>query len=1126
VYAIGQDIFVVDDTSVDYSAPATGISPADGDMDSGVPQIPGEGGEGGNGTNSSDGESSSYTFLTNGLYLNILGITNGIASLTLNNATDMVYEIFSTVSLTNPVWNIEQEVWALTNQTWTPFTVNMLDRTNSLYFWARDWSGITSNGNQTPEYWFYWFYGTTALLDGQSDSSGQNSLLTDFQFGVDPNVIYFAVNVTNQDFNNSYATVQLTVSGGIPSYMAAVVDSLDYSTANWTPYNSNLVVNLGTVEGWHTVSVGLRGLPPNAQQTWNQIQLKLVLTPPVLIITNPMPGLITQPIINLQGFTVDNLARISYDLSNTNSVATNQQAFVTTRFFDTNNLEYTTNGIECFNIALAIGTNTIRLRATDSAGNVTLTNLIYNFDPTANTNPPVINVSWPQDNALISGTNFPVRGIVNDPFAVVSAQIVNAGGSNAVKGLVEQNGCFWIENVPLGAGSNRLTITATNALGYGSATNIAVVQSSVALTIGSVSFNDPWSPTATVGGTLVGSTDMVWVNGVQATDNGDSTWTASYVPVGDSGTATITAAAVASGGPSGGFGPASMVSAADSSGGLGGADAQIAQDVVRGSAVALVDCTWNVSSQYQVSQYGDNFSYPCYGIWDYFDTDTGNSPMHWSYGSPGYNLYSYCYIIIEDKIVGANGNSFTNTTYDYEMTTWDANGNSTLFYVGGDVCGATDGAVSAGSPPATFLPNFGEIASWQCSDLFYSWQYLDQQHYVLNTGGQAVPGQQNIWVIHVWAASEAVGQCDAPGPLIPPNQITVNGQALDANYNAYFALPDNTEVDITPHAPGAAYMFSVNATKYTAQIQANGVALDPVLTNATFCVGQQINFKLGFSPSLSFTNQLCEWTLPPTFVNSSTTNSAGCIKYTNDSSLLVTTTNSCANWYVNGPGGAVNVGASMLMPNGHSVSIAALGQFAIYRPQLTSLVPSTNIAIVLETNNSPNIYMGVGGSMNQKGGMQWNLYVSVNTNFQGQATYVQLLNQSYSWDEPYLLTGITHYDTTDNEYWLDNTYPYLAAGPFPVAGAAINLNWNFGDSPDISGPLYSFADCIDIFKTYVCFQPNGGIPVTIGRVDWAWNGMTVLSNGIWSLTISNIVMPTLDGADDTFPQWPWVYTNK
>ena len=409
--------------------------------------------------------------------MQLTGITNGIVSLTLNNATDMVYEIWSTESLTNSVtnWTIEQGVWPVTNQTSTPLSVEVQDRTNSLFFYARDWTGITSYGNTVPEWWLWKYFGFVDLSDLDLDSSG-DTLQFDYQYGFDPspNIISFAVNATNQDFNTSSVTVQITVAGGVPSFMAALLDSLNYSSVNWTPYNSSLVVNLGSVEGWHTVSVGLRGLPTNAPQTWNQIQLKLVLTPPVLIVTSPVVGTVTQPFIQLQGYSLGNLASLTYDLSNSALFETNQQAFVTRRQFDMNTFEYTTNVFECFNIPLANGTNTVTLHASDTAGNVRTTNLVYVLNPAANTNRPVITLLWPQNNTLISGTNFPVSGVVSDPFATVTAQIVNAGATNGLTGLVEQNGSFWIENVPIGSGTNYLTITATNTAGYGSATNIVV----------------------------------------------------------------------------------------------------------------------------------------------------------------------------------------------------------------------------------------------------------------------------------------------------------------------------------------------------------------------------------------------------------------------------------------------------------------------------------------------------------------------------------------------------------------------------------------------------------------------------------------------------------------------------
>jgi hypothetical protein len=795
--------------------------------------------------------------------------------------------------------------------------------------------------------------------------------------------------VTNQDFNTSTATVQITVSGGVPYYMAVLVDSTAYSTANWTAYNSsNLVVNLGSVEGWHTVSVGLKGYQPDAQQTWNQIQLKLVLTPPVLIVTNPIPGTVTQPVVQLQGYCSENLASISYDLSNSATFETNQQAFVTSSQFDTNNFEYTTTGFECFNIPLADGTNTVTLHATDSAGNVTVTNLVYILDPTANTNPPVINLSWPQNNASISGTNFPVRGVVNDPFATVSAQIVNGGGASSLAGLVEQNGSFWIENAPLGSGTNYLTITATNTAGYGSATNIVVFQSSVTLTITSVTFNEPMSPTATVTGTLTGgSSIIVLVNGIEATNNGDGTWTAYYVPVGDSGTASISADATANGVPS-------------------AMDAQTAKDVVKGPEVVFAD--------YRLNDHTTEGN-PVF--------EKGVTIMNWAYGSGGNWFGSVC--------------DPESSFYTYSDAIYDATGSGTHFWF---YCTTNCGEVSTPyyyptSQESVSLPDYGANANVQVNYPGFSDQYQVKSRYTLKTGGQALPGQQNLWCIHATAVNYPINPATNWGLTtipIPPSQITIAGQTLDANGNVYVALPNNSPpIDITPMASPNDYTFTPpTATEYQAQIQANGTTLDPSKINATFCVGQQINFTLDLAivfgnngTQVSFTNVLCNWTLPAKFVNVATPNSAAvpCTNYTTNYSLLDTTNNSCTCWYVNGSGGNVSVGASLIMPNGKSVSLAALGQFAIYSPSIDDLETNAQRPFVfLDATNAPTIYLGL-GTESGMGTMSFYLDVNVNTNYMGKFFYVNLIKRNQSHDLTWFETVSV---TTGRNYWLDNVYPY------------------------------------------------------------------------------------------------------
>ncbi|MGD0814772.1 MAG: hypothetical protein ABSA83_14295 [Verrucomicrobiota bacterium] len=124
--------------------------------------------------------------LINGLWLQVLGITNDVLFLSLNNATNLVYEIFSTTSLGNPPtsWNIEQAVWP-TSETVSPFCVCQGQRTNCLFLWARDWTGVTSDGNQTPEWWFWENFGRVDLSDTDVDGAG-NTLWFDYQNGIDP----------------------------------------------------------------------------------------------------------------------------------------------------------------------------------------------------------------------------------------------------------------------------------------------------------------------------------------------------------------------------------------------------------------------------------------------------------------------------------------------------------------------------------------------------------------------------------------------------------------------------------------------------------------------------------------------------------------------------------------------------------------------------------------------------------------------------------------------------------------------------------------------------------------------------------------------------------------------------
>ncbi len=500
---------------------------------------PGDGGGDGGSDNYSN-FASSYTIDTNGLWLTLTNVSGGLAYLNLHGATGEVYEIFSRVDLANGGWNIEQELWP-TDTNSMPFTIPVLNRTDALFIWARDWTGVTSGGNETPEWWFWEYFGTVALSDTNLDGNG-SLLLSDYTNGVVPAAFQFtAIETTNNYFNTGQAPAQLDVSG-YPYYLAVSVDDTNYAAdANWQGYTgSNITVNLGFEEGWHDVWIGLRGhADASTAAVWQWKRLKLDLTPPLLVVTNPVVGVVSVPMIQLQGYSPESLDSISYDLTNATGLVTNQQVLVLNQIYDTNTREFTTNTFQAFDLPLTNGLNVITLHATDLAGNVTTTNFSFTLDYSSKTNPPIIQLYWPGNGEQISGSNFTWRGRVDDPTATVTAQMVGTNGiTNIVSGLVERNGNFWVEKLPMSNGTNSLTLTVTDAAGNTSVTNITVSPNPLTVTMAPIPDDQLWQPAVTASGTISDSTFSLWINGVKATV-ANGAWTATNVPMTPGGTAVF-----------------------------------------------------------------------------------------------------------------------------------------------------------------------------------------------------------------------------------------------------------------------------------------------------------------------------------------------------------------------------------------------------------------------------------------------------------------------------------------------------------------------------------------------------------------------------------------------------------
>ena len=146
----------------------------------------------------------------------------------------------------------------------------------------------------------------------------------------------------------------------------------------WHPFNAAPTVNLGSGDGIKTVNFFFNSLS-NVVSSY-AVRIWLVTSPPALTITAPGSNTLNQPFLQLQGSAPEELASVTYDVTNAAGWFTNQPAVVLNRYFDTNLWWFTTNTFQAFDIGLTVGTNQITVHAKDLAGNVTTSNYTYTLD--------------------------------------------------------------------------------------------------------------------------------------------------------------------------------------------------------------------------------------------------------------------------------------------------------------------------------------------------------------------------------------------------------------------------------------------------------------------------------------------------------------------------------------------------------------------------------------------------------------------------------------------------------------------------------------------------------------------------------------------------------------------------
>ncbi len=794
-------------------------------------------------------------------------LTNGAVSLSFGIAggsNGVAYDVFATTALIGSYPSNSFWAWMGQGFQCNNYSINGLP-TNSPCFLIlgtpqdSDSDGLTdafellvsktnpyqadTDGDGIPDGWQWAYFGSLQPADGDYDGDGVSNY-QEYLNGTDPNKIQFSVSVTNQYSATNQLPAQLVVSKGVPSSAAVLIDSTNFTSATWTAFNSNLLVNLGTNEGWHDIWVGLRGLSGSSVQTWSWRRAKFDKTPPVLVITNPASSAGSWPMIQVLGFSVEPLSALSCDLSNSAGLFTNQMALVSDQYFDTNTFLFTTNFLQVYDVRLAAGTNVLMFHAADLAGNTTTTN--FSFVLASNTVAPAITMNWPQNGMTVCGSTFTLDGWLDNPSAGMIASFVDTNGvTNNFTGIVERTGRFWVEDIPLTAGTNLVTLTACDAWSNSVVTNLTVVDSDLSLTVDALDPDSLNVQTITVTGTVSDASYGVWVNGIQATVNSGGTWSADSVPVNSGGTASFEAQAY----PQGQSPATNTVS-----------PVRLKYNTDKGPYIFVPSDSQNTSTTTNTV-----FTGPDSGSVNITDTQT----QLWTDGSGGGEVINSVTVSTSGSIIQTN---MCNQKIVWPATLWpNLVGGPRV--VTGDCAGwlSTNGPspniglehCDVNDPKSTFIAAVPPSTASTKTDETYT--RTAQTKLTLFTGGKADPNRRSFILLTAWAneilnkRAQPPYSSGAPGQGIPSTSIVLGELgALWADARLFKVLPDGVYPDITPTVSGKPfYNFGLYSPVKYVPVSTCHANTPADKTRTTIGVGEYVD--LGFNPAMSVV--IPKWTV-------------------------------------------------------------------------------------------------------------------------------------------------------------------------------------------------------------------------------------------------------------------------
>jgi hypothetical protein len=346
-------------------------------------------------------------------------------------------------------------------------------------------------------------------------------------------------------------TVKFKAAEPFPQQIKISVNPGSSGKEPWIPFSTNVQVDLGPSDGLKTVSISFKSSFTDGSSHGTSSDYKVYVNPApnVFSITNPVQTFVTQPMIEIQGYTPWNIIDLKYAVLDQNGVTTSTgDGIVNNRYFEKALWDFTTNYFTLYDIQLNPGTNTIQLQASDRDGKLIKTNLVYVFSTQSVNSGPRLTLDYPHNGDCTSGGPISIQGY-SDDFTIKIVGIILTPRGEVIRqyGEVERNGRYWIDNVPLLEGRTYVTLIANNAAGYTTITNFSFRKSRYDLTIKSPPADELWRLKVTLTGTSSydRSNYTIVANGVKATVDASGNWKAENVPVPEGGVAIFNVKAIA-----------------------------------------------------------------------------------------------------------------------------------------------------------------------------------------------------------------------------------------------------------------------------------------------------------------------------------------------------------------------------------------------------------------------------------------------------------------------------------------------------------------------------------------------------------------------------------------------------